>query len=127
MKPQTYLVTGAAGFVGSRLSRVLLSRGDRVVGLDNFHDYYGRDHKDRHLADLLPERSFTFIEADLRDAATLKSIFAEQEPDAVAHLAAMAAVRYSAQHPLIYGEVNVQGSMNLIDAARFNGNPRMVL
>src|SRR3954469_1269899 len=112
MPNQTILVTGAAGFVGSRLSAALLSRGDRVVGLDNFNDYYPRVHKDRHLADLLPQKNFTLIEADLRDAARMKSIFAEHKPAAVAHLAAMAAVRYSMLHPLIYGEVNVQGSMN---------------
>ena len=128
MKPQTYLVTGAAGFVGSRLARALLDRGDAtVVGLDNFNDFYPRVHKERHLADLLSDRNFTMVEADLRDAARMKSVVAEHKPDAIAHLAAMAAVRYSIQHPLIYGEVNVQGTMNLLDAARQHGNPRMVL
>jgi len=121
------LVTGAAGFVGSRLARALLDRGDRVGGLDNLNDYYPRIHKDRHLADLLPDADFHFIEADLRDADKLKSIFAEHKPGAVAHLAAMAAVRYSLEHPLIYGEVNVQGSVNLMDAARMHGNPALVM
>jgi UDP-glucuronate 4-epimerase len=128
MSTTTYLVTGAAGFVGSRVSKALLARGNaRVVGIDNFNDYYARVHKDRHLVDLLPEKNFQLVQADLREADRLKSIFAEHKPHAVAHLAAMAAVRYSVQHPLIYGEVNVQGSMNLMDAARVNGNPRMVL
>ncbi len=127
MPSSAILVTGAAGFVGSRLSKVLLERGDRVIGLDNLNDYYPRSHKDRHLADLLPHTKFHFIEADLRDAPRLKEIFQEHHPTSVAHLAAMAAVRYSVQHPLIYGEVNVQGSMNLMDAARLNGNPAMVL
>src|SRR2546421_5710827 len=127
MKQQTYLVSGAAGFVGSRLAKQLLGRGQRVIGIDNFNDYYPRVHKERHLADLRGQREFILIEADLRDAPRLKSIFAEHRPDAVAHLAAMAAVRYSVEHPLIYGEMNVQASMNLIDAARLNGNPRMVL
>jgi UDP-glucuronate 4-epimerase len=127
MKPRTILVTGAAGFVGSRLARVLLDRGDVVVGLDNLNDYYPRIHKDRHLAELIPDKRFTFVEADLRDAARIGQVFAEHKPAAVAHLAAMAAVRYSVQHPLIYGEVNVQGSMNLLDAGRRNGNPAMVL
>ncbi|HEX8521499.1 MAG TPA: GDP-mannose 4,6-dehydratase [Tepidisphaeraceae bacterium] len=123
----TVLVTGAAGFVGSRLSKVLLDRGDRVIGLDNLNDYYPHVHKDRHLADLTPQKNFLFVEADLRDGEKLKQLFKEHRPTAVAHLAAMAAVRYSVQHPLIYGEVNVQGSMNLMDAARQNGNPAMVL
>ena len=123
----TYFVTGAAGFVGSRLSRVLLDRGDTVVGLDNLNDYYALEHKQRHLRDLEGAGGFTFIKGDLRDPALLRDLFARHQPDAVAHLAAMAAVRYSVEHPLIYGEVNVQGSMNLMDAARLNGRPRMVL
>jgi UDP-glucuronate 4-epimerase len=127
MSRETYLVTGAAGFVGSRLSRALLARGQHVVGLDNLNDYYAREHKDRHLSDLLPDRNFTFVQADIRDAERLKSLFAEHKFGAVAHLAAMAAVRYSISHPLIYGEINLQGSMNLMDAARHHGNPPMVL
>ena len=127
MKQQTYLVTGVAGFVGSRLARSLLDAGGRVVGLDNFNEYYPRMHKDRHIADLVNDPSFTLIEADLRDPPKLHAVFTQHRPDAVAHLAAMAAVRYSIQHPLIYGEVNVQGTMNLLDAARQNGNPRTVL
>jgi UDP-glucuronate 4-epimerase len=123
----TYFVTGAAGFVGSRLSRVLLDRGDTVVGFDNLNDYYALEHKQRHLRDLEGQRGFTFVKGDLRDAALLRELFERHKPDAVAHLAAMAAVRYSVEHPLIYGEVNVQGSMNLMDAARLNGRPRMVL
>ncbi len=111
-------VTGAAGFVGSRLAKALLDRGDNVVGHDNFDPYYAREHKDRHLRDLLPHRNFEFIEGDLRNAEHLLQIFQQQRPDAVAHMAAMAAVRYSMNHPLIYGAVNVQGTMNLLDAAR---------
>jgi UDP-glucuronate 4-epimerase len=124
---QTYLVTGAAGFIGSRLSASLLARGDRVVGMDNLNDYYPIVHKRRHLADLLPSPNFTFVEADLRDVDAMRDLLARHRPDAVAHLAAMAAVRYSVEHPLIYGTVNVQGTMNLLDAARLANKPRMVL
>ncbi len=120
-------VTGAAGFVGSRLSKLLLARGDSVVGYDNFDPYYARVHKDRHLRDLLGQPGFTFVEGDLRNAALLKHLFDQHKPDAVAHLAAMAAVRYSVEHPLVYGEANVQGTMNLLDAARHIGKPRCVL
>ena len=122
-------VTGAAGFVGSRLSKALIARGDTVVGFDNFNDYYARNHKDRHLSDLLPlEPKFRLVEGDLRDAAGLRELFQREKPDAVAHLAGMAAVRYSVEHPLLYADVNVQGSVNVIDAARLAGNqPTCVL
>jgi UDP-glucuronate 4-epimerase len=120
-------VTGAAGFIGSRLSRALLDRGDTVVGFDNLNDYYPREHKQRHLRDLVSDSAFTFAEGDLENADLLVSLFEEHRPEAVAHLASMAAVRYSVEHPLIYGSCNVQGSMNLMDAARKVGKPRMVL
>ncbi len=107
---ETFLVTGAAGFIGSRLSKALLARGDRVVGLDNLNDYYPLVHKKRHLADLLPDSRFRFIEGDICDAGKMRELVATHKPDAIAHLAAMAAVRYSVEHPLIYGTVNVQGS-----------------
>jgi len=127
MSSQTILVTGAAGFVGSRLAKVLLARGDRVIGLDNLNDYYPLVHKQRHLVDLMPDPRFTFVQKDLCDAEGLLQIMREYRPQAVAHLAAMAAVRYSVKHPLIYGHVNVQGSMNLMDAARQVGGARLVL
>jgi UDP-glucuronate 4-epimerase len=120
-------VTGAAGFVGSRLSKSLLARNDQVIGFDNLNDYYAITHKDRHLSDLLPQKNFTFIKGDLRDAPLLRDLFRQHKPDAVAHLAGMAAVRYSVEHPLLYGEVNVQGSVNLLDAARQIGRPTCVL
>jgi UDP-glucuronate 4-epimerase len=127
MAQQTILVSGAAGFVGSRLSLALLERGDRVVGFDNLNDYYPLVHKQRHLADIRQHANFKFVEADLRDAEAMRALVAESKPDAVAHLAAMAAVRYSVEHPLIYGTVNVQGTVNLMDAARLANKPRMVL
>src|SRR3954447_8008940 len=115
---ETILVTGAAGFIGSRLAKALLARGDRVIGLDNLNDYYSPAMKRQHLADLKPADRFTFVEGDLRDAEFIRELIEQHRPKAIAHLAAMAAVRYSVQHPLIYGQVNVQGTLNLLDAAR---------
>lgn len=120
-------VTGAGGFVGSRLSKALLARGDSVIGFDNFNDYYDISHKERHLIDLRDQKQFTIIKGDLRDPELLRKLMQEHQPDAIAHLAAMANVRYSIENPLIYGEVNAQGSLNLIDAARLAGKPRCVL
>src|SRR4051812_22300114 len=120
-------VTGAAGFVGSRLSKALLDRGDTVIGLDNLNDYYALLHKERHLSDLVPNERFTFVKGDLRNAEQLRELMERHQPNAIAHLGGLAAVRYSIKHPLIYGETNVQGSLNLLDAARMIGTPNCVL
>jgi UDP-glucuronate 4-epimerase len=127
MSEECILVTGAAGFVGSRLARRLLDRGFRVLGLDNLNDYYAVELKKLHLADLTPDPRFEFVQLDLRDDIGIRKLFDTGRITRVAHLAAMAAVRYSAKFPLVYGMVNVQGTANLLDAARHNGNPLCVL
>ena len=120
------LVTGAAGFIGSRLSAALCARGDCVVGLDNFDPYYDVSLKNLHLRDL-EQANFRMENLDLRDAEALRALCQAEQFDAVAHIAAMAAVRYSVRHPLIYAQVNVQGTANLLDAARQSSDPRCVL
>ncbi len=122
------LVTGVAGFVGSRLAQALVSRGDSVVGLDNFDLFYAREHKDRHLHGLLDEPLFALHTLDVRDAQGVRELVLREQPDAIAHLAAMASVRYSTRFPLLYGEVNVQGTLHLLDAARaLDPQPRCIL
>ena len=121
------LVTGAAGFIGSRLSAALLARGDTLTGLDNFNDYYPVVHKHRNLRDLQQNPKFNLIHADLCDAEKMLEICREFKPESIAHIAAMASVRYSVQHPLVYGAVNVQGTMNLMEAARQAGCPHVLL
>src|SRR5271155_109848 len=121
------LVTGAAGFIGSRLAGRLLARGDHVTGLDNMNDFYPLVHKRRNLADLEKHKNFHFVSGDLRDENMINDLFQHLRPDAVAHIAAMASVRYSVNHPLIYAGVNVQGTLNLLDAARQIGKPHCLL
>jgi UDP-glucuronate 4-epimerase len=116
------LVTGAAGFIGSHTAATLLARGDTVVGLDNLNDYYEPARKHANLAEV--ERSaptsssFTFVKGDIRDRDLLGRLFTEYRFDAVAHLAAMAGVRVSMEDPHLYYDVNLIGTLNLLDAAR---------
>lgn len=120
------LVTGAAGFIGSHLASGLLKRGDTVVGVDNFNDYYDPARKRANAAVLAQSERFTMAEADIRDRQRMLDLCETEEFDAIAHLAAMAGVRYAVDHPEIYGEVNVGGTINLLDGARKNRVPVFV-
>ena len=114
------LVTGAAGFIGSCVADKLAQRGDMVVGLDNFNDYYDPALKRANEARLNQHANFRMIEADIRDRQHMLAIFAEEKFDAVAHLAAMAGVRNAVQFPELYIEVDLNGTQHLMDGARFN-------
>ena len=119
--PNTIIVTGAAGLVGSHLSEVLLSQGRTVIGIDNLNDYYSVDQKRANLAGLVDHERFTLYETDIRDNDRVQKIFADHEPQAVAHLAAMANVRYSIGRAPLYTDVNIVGSVNLLEAAKATG------
>jgi UDP-glucuronate 4-epimerase len=121
------LVTGAAGFIGSNLVRHLLTQGERVVGLDNFDDYYEPAWKRRNVAELatLPG-SFQLVEGDIRDTALLERLFSEHEPKSIAHLAGLAGVRRSVEEAERYCEVNITGSLRLLEVARRNKMPNFV-
>jgi UDP-glucuronate 4-epimerase len=125
------LVTGAAGFIGSHTAATLLERGDRVIGLDNLNDYYDPARKRANLQELaaLPGAAerFTFVHGDIRDRALVRSLFAQHGFSAVAHLAAMAGVRISVEDPWLYYDVNLTGTLNLLDAGREHNNPNFVL
>lgn len=121
------LVTGAAGFIGSHLAEKLLARGDTVVGLDNFDEYYPRPRKEANLAALRAYASFRFVEGDIRDRAAVLALCAAEGFDAIAHLAGLAGVRNSVRFPEVYIEVDLNGSQHLMDGARLHGVGNFVL
>jgi UDP-glucuronate 4-epimerase len=113
----TILVTGAAGFIGSRLAKKLVCQGETVVGLDNFNDYYDPAQKRANIQELRAYPHFKLVEADIRDRTALFRLFHEERLEAVAHLAAMAGVRNAVANPALYTEVNFNGTQHLMDAA----------
>lgn len=124
---QRILVTGAAGFIGSSLVERLLTRGDRVVGVDNFDPFYDRASKERNLAQAHDSPAFRFVEADCTDPAGIKGALADEEFEVVVHLAAKAGVRPSIARPLDYATANVLGTQVMLDVARTRAAGRFIL
>ncbi|NIS62363.1 MAG: NAD-dependent epimerase/dehydratase family protein [Proteobacteria bacterium] len=120
------LVTGGAGFIGSHLCRRLLREGHRVVCLDNFDDFYNPEIKRGNIQEVIGEEQFGLIEGDIRDTHLIARIFGGQTFDVVVHLAARAGVRPSIDYPKLYEEVNVQGTINLLESCREFGIPSFV-
>lgn len=120
------LVTGTAGFIGYHLAESLLDDGHEVVGYDNFNDYYSVKLKRDRNARLEKREGFRCIEADLCDYTALQGCFAEHGFDKVCHLAAQAGVRYSFSHPFAYQKSNLEGFLNILEACRHAGVPRLV-
>ena len=108
------LVTGGAGFIGHHVSKRLLERGDDVSVLDNFDNYYDSQLKVRNL-DFIPDAKITT--GDIRDKDRVRHLFREAKPDRIVHLAAQAGVRYSIDHPDVVTDVNVKGTLNMLDIA----------
>lgn len=118
------LLTGTAGFIGSHATDALLARGDHVVGLDNLNSYYDPARKRANVAEVQaaghPGR-FDFVEGDIRDRTLLGQLFEKHRFDVVVHLAAMAGVRASMEDPHLYYDVNLTGTLNLLEAGRVHG------
>lgn len=121
------LITGGAGFIGSACAKALMDRGDKVVLVDNFNDYYDPQLKEDRIAKFLKgyrnkrgedkKGKFTLYRADIGDVTRMERIFAKEKPHKVIHLAAMAGVRASLEDPLRYVDVNVLGTTNLLTLA----------
>jgi UDP-glucuronate 4-epimerase len=122
-----FMVTGGAGFIGSHTIDALLARGDEVVCVDNFNDYYSPERKRKNLENASSLSSFHLYKADVRDFDAMEQVFASEDPQKVIHLAAMAGVRNSVKEPLLYEEVNVRGTLNLLEVASRRGIANFVL
>jgi UDP-glucuronate 4-epimerase len=120
------LLTGAAGFIGFHTSRLLLERGDEVVGLDNLNDYYDVSLKRARLEMLKEHSNFRFVHLDLADRQGMPELFAREKFKRVIHLAAQAGVRYSLTNPLAYIDSNVVGFTNVLEGCRHNSVEHLV-
>ena len=122
----TTLVTGAAGFIGSHLVQRLLGRGERLVCLDNLDGYYAAELKRRNLEQALGGEAGCFVDGDFRDRRLLAELFAGGEIETVAHMGARAGVRASLEAPEPYFDINVSGTLGLLEACREHGVGRFV-
>ncbi len=122
-----FLVTGAAGFIGYHTAKALLDRGDEVIGLDNLNSYYDVKLKEARLRRLEGRNGFKFHKLDLSDRSGVESLFAEERPARVIHLAAQAGVRYSLENPHAYIDSNIVGTLHILEGCRHTGVEHLVL
>ena len=124
---RTALVTGSSGFIGFHLCQKLLDDGFRVVGIDNLSDYYDVALKQRRQSILLQNPNFRVINNNIEAPGLMMSLFAEEKPDVIIHLAAQAGVRYSIDNPRAYLESNIVGTFEILEAARAYPPAHMLL
>jgi UDP-glucuronate 4-epimerase len=122
-----FLVTGAAGFIGYHTAKALLDRGDEVIGLDNLNSYYDVKLKEARLRRLEGRNGFKFHKLDLADRSGVESLFVEERPARVIHLAAQAGVRYSLENPHTYIDSNIVGTLHILEGCRHTGVEHLVL
>lgn len=120
------LVTGAAGFIGFFTAKRLLERGDSVIGLDNFNDYYDVALKDARAAILADYDNFSMARIDLADRDAMEKLFDNEKFDKVVHLGAQAGVRYSIENPHSYIDSNVVGTLHVLEGCRHNDVEHLV-
>ncbi|MDR2546888.1 MAG: GDP-mannose 4,6-dehydratase [Lachnospiraceae bacterium] len=117
---QPILITGAAGFIGFHLAKLLLMKGMPVIGFDNMNDYYDVSLKEARLSLLNEYEGFAFVRGDLADKAAVFALFSKYHPVVVVHLAAQAGVRYSIDCPDVYISANITGFFHILEACRYH-------
>jgi UDP-glucuronate 4-epimerase len=122
----TLLVTGAAGFIGFHTARLLLERGEEIVGLDDLNAYYDPALKEARLSILRRSPGFRFVKLDVADRAAMEELFAREKFRRVVHLAAQAGVRYSLVNPHVYVQSNVTGFLHVLEGCRHHGVEHLV-
>jgi UDP-glucuronate 4-epimerase len=125
-RKKTIVVTGSAGFIGFHLSKKLLSGGHRVIGIDNFNDYYNPIIKEARSALLKKQLDYAEHRIDLSDMDALRKVFGEIKADIVCNLAAQAGVRYSLTNPFAYEKSNLAAFLNVLEIVRHNRISRLV-
>ena len=123
----TYFITGGAGFIGSTLSEKLIEKGNKVVAIDNFCDFYDPKIKENNVKELVLNPNFKLYRADIRDREAVRKIFDENKIDVVMNLAAMAGVRPSIENPCLYQEVNCLGLQNILEEMKLHNVKNGVL
>jgi len=124
---KTILITGVAGFIGSKTAEILLNNENKIIGIDNLNNYYDVRIKKFRLSLLTKFSSFYFKEIDIENQNLLAHIFDEYKIDIVINLAARAGVRYSLENPFIYASTNYNGSLNLLDLMRKHNIKKYVM
>src|SRR5689334_11618127 len=123
-----FLVTGGAGFIGSHVCERLLHAGHSVWAFDDLNNFYDPQIKRGNLRDLQSlVKPFAFIQGDITDATAVEELFQEARFDQVIHLAARAGVRPSLEQPALYQRVNVEGTVNILEAARRHGVKKLIV
>lgn len=124
---KTYLVTGCAGFIASKVSELLLRRGDKIIGVDNLNDAYDVNLKKWRLEKFLKFDNFIFHKIDITNLSQLEKIFAQNTFDAIINLAARAGVRTNLNNPWVYMDTNITGTLNLLDLCKKYHKKKFIL
>lgn len=123
---KTILLTGAAGFIGAEIAKILLERGDQIIGMDNLNDYYDVSLKLHRLENLKKFPNFIFAHQDIEDKNAISAIFSQYKIEAVLNLAARAGVRYSMDNPSIYFTTNVNGLLNILESMKTHNVKKLI-